>query len=66
MLRLATISGGQVGAAQLTQIIGGWSLTTHDIHDLPRRVLPDPTIAASVEFVIGEARYAQQRKANHP
>ncbi len=65
VLRLAAISGGQVGAAQLTQIVGRWSLATHEIHDLPRRILPSPTIAASVEFVISEARYAQQRKA-HP
>ncbi len=63
VLRLAAIRGGQVGAAQLTQIVGRWSLATHEIHDLPRRVLPDPTIAASVEFVISEARYAQQRRA---
>ena len=66
VLRLAAIKGGQVGAAQLTRIIGGWSLATHEVHDLPRRILPDPTIAASVEFVISEARYAQQRNANHP
>ncbi len=66
VLRLAAISGGQVGAAQLTRLIGRWSLTTHEIHDLPRRVLPDPTISASVEFVLSEARYAQQRKTNHP
>jgi hypothetical protein len=26
-------------------------------------VLPDPTIAASVEFVLSEARYAQKRKS---
>lgn len=63
VLRLAAVAGGQIGAAQLTQVIGGWSLLTHEIHDLPRRILPDPTIAASVEFVISEARYAQQRKA---
>ncbi len=63
VLRLAAINGGQVGAARLRRIVGRWSLTSHEIHDLPRRVLPDPTISASVEFVISEARYAQQRNA---
>lgn len=63
-LQLQRVEGGQVGAAQLTQIIGRWSLTAHEIHDLPRRVLPDPTIAASVEFVLSEARYAQKRRAS--
>lgn len=63
VLSLAAVERGQVGAAQLTQISGRWSLTSSDIHDLPRRTLPDPTIAASVEFVLSEARYAQQRKA---
>lgn len=61
-LHLAGLSGSaQVGAALLTWGIGGWSLMTHDIHDLPRRTLPDPTITASVDFVISEARYAQKR-----
>ena len=64
-LFLAAPSGAQqVGVAQLTQIIGRWTLTTHEIHDLPRRILPDPTIAASVEFVLSEARYAQKRKSS--
>jgi hypothetical protein len=64
-LYLAALQGShQVGVAQLTQIIGRWALTTHEVHDLPRRVLPDPTIAASVEFVLSEARYAQKRKSS--
>ena len=62
-LHLAPPSGSQqVGVAQLTQIVGRWTLTAHEIHDLPRRTLPDPTIAASVEFVLSEALYAQKRK----
>ena len=64
VLHLAAVEGGQVGAAQLTQIVGRWSLTAHEIHDLPRRTQPDPTISASVEFVLSEARYAQSRRAN--
>jgi len=62
-LFLAGLSGAQeVGAAQLAKVIGGWSLVTHEIHDLPRRALPDPTISAAVEFVISEAKYAQKRQ----
>ena len=64
-LFLAELSGSQqVGAAQLTRIAGNWALTRHEIHDLPRRALPDPTIAAAVEFVISEARYAQKRRSS--
>jgi hypothetical protein len=62
-LYLQRVEGGQVGATVLTRLIGRWSLVTYEIHDLPRRILPDPTIAASVEFVLGEARYAQKRKS---
>jgi hypothetical protein len=62
-LYLAAVEAGQVGAAVLTRLIGHWSLVTYEIHDLPRRILPDPTITASVEFVLGEARYAQKRKS---
>ncbi len=61
-LALARLDSAQrVGVAQLAQIVGRWTLTAHEIHELPRRILPDPTIAASVEFVVSEARYAQKR-----
>ena len=64
-LFLAKLSGAQqVGAAQLAKTIGGWSLTRHEIHDLPRKTLPDPTISAAVEFVVSEARYAQKRRSS--
>lgn len=63
-LSLASLSGTEkVGAAQLAKVAGGWALTGHEIHDLPRRILSDPTIAASVDFVLSEARYAQKRQA---
>lgn len=65
VLSLARLDSPQkVGAARLAQVVGRWVLTSHEIHDLPRRILPDPTIAASVEFVVSEARYAQKRRAN--
>ncbi|MEP7292143.1 MAG: hypothetical protein ABI835_10180 [Chloroflexota bacterium] len=57
-------SSQQIGAAHLAQIVGRWTLTAHEIHDLPRRTLPDPTIAASVDFVLSEARYAQKRHSS--
>ena len=64
-LFLAKLTGSQqVGAAQLTKVIGGWSLIAHEIHELPRRTLPDPTITAAVEFVVSEARYAQKRRSS--
>ena len=63
-LYLAGLSGSeQVGVAQLTRILDRWALVAHEIHDVPRRALPDPTIAASVEFVLSEARYAQKRRS---
>jgi hypothetical protein len=63
-LVLASVSGAtQVGAAQLAKVIDSWTLIGQEIHALPRRILPDPTIAGSVEFVLSEARYAQKRKS---
>ncbi len=63
-LYLAGLSGSQqVGTVRLAQVVGRWVLTAHEIHDLPRRILPDPTIAASVDFVVSEARYAQKRQS---
>ena len=62
-LLLAGLNGGhQVGVARLNEIVGRWVLSEHEVHELPRRTLPDPTITAAVEFVISEARYAQKRK----
>ena len=62
MLSLARVGGRQIGVAKLTPIAGAWTLTAHDIHDLPARVLPDPTIAGIVDFVKSDARYAQKRR----
>lgn len=63
-LHLAGLSGShQVGAARLAFIVGSWTLTGHEIHELPKRTLPDPTITGSVDFVVSEARYAQKRRS---
>lgn len=61
-LSLARVGGQQIGVAKLTPIAGAWVLTAHDVHDLPARALPDPTIAGVVDFVKSEARYAQKRR----
>ncbi len=64
-LYLAATNGSQhIGAALLTREINRWRLAAHELHDLPRRTLPDPTIAAAVDFVISEARYAQKRQSS--
>lgn len=55
-------SSQQVGTARLAFIVGRWTLTGDEIHELPKRTLPDPTITGSVDFVISEARYAQKRQ----
>lgn len=62
ILRLKTVEGGQVGAAKLRYAGGHWSLMHSETHALPNRTLPDPTIAAIVDFVISEARYAQKKQ----
>lgn len=62
ILRLKTVEGGQIGAAKLRYAGGHWSLMHSETHDLPTRTLPDPTIAAIVDFVISEARYAQKKQ----
>lgn len=62
-LYLAGLNGSQqVGAARLAFIVGRWTLNGHEVHELPKRTLPDPTITGSVDFVISEARYAQKRQ----
>jgi hypothetical protein len=48
--------------AQVANIAGRPALVAHEIFDLPPNTLPDPTIAATVEFVVGEARYFQKKQ----
>ena len=55
-LHLAAVPGGSVGLVRLdTQTI-----VEQAVLPLPATTLPDPTIAATVDFVLGEARYYQQ------
>jgi hypothetical protein len=57
VLRLGGVRGGQVGRAQLRgQALEGW-----DAFEVPPDAAPDPTIAAVVDFILSEARYARSR-----
>jgi hypothetical protein len=62
-LYLASVDAGQVGIAQVDRAEGNGRLTLqlHEIRTMPATTLPDPTIAATVEFVLSEARYTQRR-----
>ena len=40
-------------------------ITNQDIHELPVKTAPNPTIVASVEFVESEARYFQKKQAGN-
>ncbi len=56
-LSLAALDAGQVGRVILDDL----SIVEQQVLDLPPGTLPDPTIAATVEFVLDEARYTQRR-----
>jgi hypothetical protein len=61
-LHLAGINRGQLGMAQVTVAGGQPKLLAQEVFDLSPTTLPDPTIAATVEFVVSEARQYQRRK----
>ncbi len=61
-LHLASVNAGQVGMAQVASVAGKPTLMAHEVFDLPPSTLPDPTIAATVEFVVGEARYYEKKR----
>ncbi len=63
-LYLATINTGQVGMIQVGSRIGNGTLAiqAHEIFMMSSNTLPDPTIAATVDYVLSEARYHQKRK----
>ena len=65
-LHLAAVNAGQVGLVDIGPVAGNGRLTILKtaIHTLPSATLPDPTIAATVEFVLSEARYYQQRRGD--
>ncbi len=57
MLHLADVRAGQVGTAQISFLTGSPRLIAHAIFDLPTNTAPDPTIAATVDFICSEARF---------
>jgi hypothetical protein len=56
-LYLADVPAGQVGTAQVSFLTGSPRLIAHAIFDLPANTAPDPTIAATVDFIRSEARF---------
>ena len=59
----ARLQARQVGVAHVSFSTGAPRLSGHDIFDMPPTMRPDPTIAGAVDFVLGEARYYQQKQA---
>jgi hypothetical protein len=59
-LFLAPVQAGQVGAVHISS---GYSpvIQAHTVFDLPSATPPDPTISATVEFVLNEARLYQRK-----
>jgi hypothetical protein len=67
-LHLAMVNAVQVGMVQVGSRDGNGSLAlyAHEIFTMNMNALPDPTIAATVEYVLSEARYHQKRKDSNP
>ena len=64
-LHLRTLQAGQVGQAVLTLDETETELTQFSVHELTPDVLPDPTIAGTLDFVRAEARlYSRPRSTN--
>jgi hypothetical protein len=57
LLYLADVRAGQVGTAQISFLTGSPRLIAHAVFDVPTNTAPDPTIAATVDFVRSEARF---------
>ena len=56
-LHLADVQAAQVGTAQVSFLTGSPRLIANAIFDLPTNTAPDPTIAATVDFIRSEARF---------
>jgi hypothetical protein len=55
------LSAGQIGRVVLTRD-EGQPVPQFTLFDLPADVLPEPTIMATIDFVMDEARYFQKVK----
>ncbi len=60
-LRLASVSGPQVGMARVSGLPAAPTLAAAAVFDLPANTPPDPTIAGAVDFVLSEARLFARR-----
>ena len=58
---LPVLSAGQIGRVVLT-LDEGQPVSQFTLFDLPADVLPEPTIMATIDFVMDEARYFQKVK----
>jgi hypothetical protein len=56
-LHLADVHAGQIGMAQISFLTGSPTLNAKSIFDVPPDTAPDPTIAATVDFIRSEARF---------
>jgi hypothetical protein len=63
-LYLAEIRGEQVGDATMQITHECVTLVESATHDLPSTALPNPTIAAAVDFILSEARRFQQHRGD--
>lgn len=63
-LHLAAVRAGQVGVVQIgpSEDNGRLRIRHQQVLTMPTSTLPDPTIAATVEFVLSEARYYGQSR----
>ena len=63
-LHLQTIQAGQIGLVKVRINDTNSSLMQTDIHTVTANILPDPTIAGTLDFVRDEARYYEKRQDN--
>ena len=61
VLYLGDVRGGQVGRVCL-DLRSAPRITASGVHDMPSDTLPNPSLAATVEFVESEARYLQKKR----
>lgn len=61
VLYLGDVRGGQVGRVCL-DLRSAPRITASGVHDMPSNTLPNPSLAATVEFVESEARYLQKKR----
>ena len=60
VLYLGDVRAGQVGLVRV-DLHSAPRITASGVHDMPSDTLPNPSLAATVEFVESEARYLQNK-----